>query len=311
LNVSRAASGAISRGEETAMPKLLVTGASGQLGQRVLANLIDRHRIPPQDIVAGSRDPARLAAWAAKGVETRTVDFEDPGLAAALAGAERMLLISSDAIERPGRRIGQHLAAVAAAKQAGIRHLVYTSMPNPEDSPIPFAPDHVGTEQAIKASGLGYTILRNAWYMELLLLSLPRVLASGQWFTATGDGRVGQVSREDCARAAAAALAAPTTESRTYTITGPQALAVADIARTASDVLGRPITVVPVTDDQLLQGMIAGGVPEFVAPVYAAIDRNTREGRIDIVTRDVETLTGVAPTPIRTFLEASRVALAA
>ena len=293
------------------MPKLLVTGASGHLGQRVLAQLIDTRGIAPGDIVAGSRDTARLAPWAARGVETRAVDFEDPGLAAALAGIERMLLISSDAIDRPGRRLGQHRAAVAAAKQAGVRHLVYTSMPSPDDSLIPFAPDHLGTEQAIQASGLGYTILRNSWYMENLLMSLPQVLASGQWFTATGDGRVGQVAREDCARAAAAALAAATTESRTYTLTGPQALTVADIAAVASEVLGRPITVVPVTDEQLLQGMIAGGVPEFLAPLYAAFDRNTREGKVDIVTRDLETLTGVAPTPIRAFFEANRQALAA
>lgn len=292
------------------MSKLLVTGAAGQLGRRVVANLIERNGVAPADIIAGSRDPEKLADLAALGVATRRIDFEAPALATAFAGADRALIISTDVLGRPGVRLAQHKAAVAAAAEAGVKHIVYTSMPNPEKSVIPFAPDHLGTEQAIKATGIGYTILRNGWYMENLFMALPKVLASGQWFSATGDGRTSYITREDCARAAAAALAAGAGESRTYTLTGPEALTTAAIASAASSVAGKPITVVPVTDDQLLDGIVAAGLPAAIAPIIASFDRNTRLGLFDIVTDAVEALTGTAPTPLNAFLGTNKAALA-
>ena len=166
---------------------LLVTGASGQLGRRVLAHLLDTCAVPPARLIAVTRDPAKLADFAARGVEVRRGDFDDPGsLGEAFKGAGRLLLISTDALDTPGRRLAQHQAAIAAAKTAGVRHIVYTSMPNPDGSPIPFAPDHLGTEQALALSGRGWTILRNAWYFENLAFSLPGALApraseSGMW----------------------------------------------------------------------------------------------------------------------------------
>lgn len=160
---------------------LLVTGASGHLGRRVLANLLDTCGIPPSCLIAVTRDPAKVADIAARGVDVRRGDFDDPAsLDAAFKGANRLLLISTDAFDRPGARIAQHKAAIAAAKQAGVKHIVYTSMPRPDGSPIPFAPDHLGTEQALAASGLGWTVLRNAWYFENLALSLPDALATGK-----------------------------------------------------------------------------------------------------------------------------------
>src|ERR1700722_8416773 len=142
---------------------LFVTGAGGHLGRRVVEILLEKGA---GKIVAGTRKPEKLADLAARGVEVRPADFDDPkGLEAALAGVDRVLIISTDAIDRPGRRLAQHRAAVAAATRAAVKHVVYTSMPNPETSPVVFAPDHLGTEQALKASGISYTILRNCWYM--------------------------------------------------------------------------------------------------------------------------------------------------
>ena len=139
--------------------------------------------------------------------------FDDPaGKAnvfndAAFEGIDRLLLISTDRIDVPGLRIRQLAAAVDAAKRAGVKHILYTSMLNPEGSFIPFAPDHLQTEQAIEKSGLDFTILRVSWYAENLLGSLPGVLASGRWFTAAQNGRIKVVAREVVARAEAAALA--------------------------------------------------------------------------------------------------------
>lgn len=187
---------------------LFVTGASGHLGRRVIELLLEKNA---GKIVAGTRTPEKLADLAARGVVVRHADFEDPkSLEAAFAGADRVLIVSTDAIDRPGRRIAQHRAAVAAAVRAGVKHAVYTSMPNPETSPVTFAPDHLGTEQALKSSGLTYTILRNCWYTEYLVPGLAAAVAAGKLISATGNGGAPYVTREDCAQAAAAALASMT-----------------------------------------------------------------------------------------------------
>jgi len=292
--------------------KLLVTGASGNLGRRVIEHLLTTLEVEPGRIVAATRSPEQLADFAAKGIETRKVDFDDEAsLGTAFAGVGRVLLISTGTLREPGYRAKQHSAAIAAAEKAGVKHIVYTSMPNPEDSLVPIWQDHLGTETALAASKLTWTVLRNSWYMENLFGSLPGALASGQWYTATGNGRVGQVSREDCARAAAAALASVANGNRTYTITGPEALTTADFAAAASEVFGKPIQVVPVSEEQLIAGMVAHGVPEVAAPIYAAFDTNTRAGKVDIVTGDVEALTGIAPQSFRQFLVANRAAFGA
>src|SRR3984885_85845 len=193
---------------------LFVTGASGHLGRRVVELLLEKNA---GKIVAGTRTPDKLADLAARGVVVRHADFEDPKkLEAALAGVDRALIISTDAIDRPGRRIAQHRAAVAAAVSAGVKHVLYTSMPNPETSPVVFAPDHLGTEQALKASGLSYTILRMCWYTDFLIPTLAPAAASGKLMAATGQGGAPYVTREDCAQAAAAALAGTETGNSTF-----------------------------------------------------------------------------------------------
>lgn len=288
-------------------PTLLVTGASGQLGRRATEILLEAKA---GKIIAGTRDPSKATDLAAKGAEVRKSDFDDPALADAFRGVDRLLLISTDALDTPGKRLQQHKAAVAAAKQAGVKHIVYTSMPKPEPgSPIPFAPDHYGTEQALEQSGLGWTVLRNSWYQENLLHSLPQVLASGKWFSAAGDGKVAHVAREDAAYAAAAALAAEPKGNARYDITGPALLTTREIAKLASEATGKPVEVIDVTDEQLVQGMIAAGMPAFLAPVYASFDTNTRAGNIAIAPGAVQELTGRTPRSMKQFLAENKSAL--
>jgi NAD(P)H dehydrogenase (quinone) len=144
-----------------------------------------------------------------------------------------VIIISTDALDGEGTRLRQHLAAVAAAKSAGVGRIFYTSMPNPGESKVSFAPDHLKTEEAIKASGLAYTIFRNGWYMENLFMALPPALASGQWFSSAGTGKIAHIARDDIARAIAAGLAAPVPENVTYTLTGPVAYTTDEIAAMA------------------------------------------------------------------------------
>lgn len=286
---------------------LLVTGASGQLGRRTVEILLEAKA---GNVIAGTRDPSKVADLALKGAEVRKVDFDDPALAESLKGVDRLLLISTDALDTPGKRLAQHKAAIEAAKKAGVKHIVYTSMPKPEPgSPISFAPDHYGTEQALEASGIGWTVLRNGWYQENLLHSLPSALASGKWFSAAGDGKVAHVAREDAAYAAAAALATPPSGNARYDITGVELLTTKEIAKLASEATGKPIEIVNVTDEQLTQGMIAAGMPAFLAPVFASFDTNTRKGNIAIVSDAVRKLTGRAPRPLKQFFAANKEAL--
>ncbi|MGV3553188.1 SDR family oxidoreductase [Rhizobium sp.] len=291
--------------------KLLVTGASGQLGQLVLDALLARG-VSASDIIATTRDPSKLATYAAKGIDVRAADFDNAELTAkAFAGADRLALISTDALDDKGTRQKQQIAAVNAAKAAGVKHIVYTSLPDAESSKIIFAPDHLNTEKAIKESGLTYTLLRNTWYQENMFMSLPNVLKSGHWYTSSGAGKIAHIARADCAEALAAALASGSTESKTYTLTGSTLLSTDEVAALAGEVTGKKIEVIHLSDEQLAGGMKAAGVPDFLIPTLVSFDTATREGHLGARTDDFETLTGNKPKPFRAFFEESKDALLA
>jgi NAD(P)H dehydrogenase (quinone) len=286
---------------------LFVTGASGHLGRRVVELLLEKKA---GKIVAGTRKPEKLADLAARGVVVRPTDFEDPqGLEAAFAGADRALIISTDAIDRPGRRLAQHQAAVAAAVSAGVKHVLYTSMPNPESSPVVFAADHLGTEQALKANGIGYTILRNCWYMDFLIPGLAFAVASGKLTTATGAGAAPYVTREDCAQAAAAALASNDMSNRTWNITGPDLVTYAGLAKLATELTGLPVTLDLVTPEERSAQLIAAGTPEPIAKILISSQRAIAQGKMGTPTTAVQELTGRGPMSLREFLSMHKTAL--
>jgi len=286
---------------------LFVTGASGHLGRRVVELLLEKDA---GKIVAGTRTPDKLADLAARGVVVRKTDFEDPkGLEAALAGVDRVLIISTDAIDRPGRRIAQHRAAVAAAVSAPVKHVLYTSMPNPETSPVVFAPDHLGTEQALKASGLPYTILRMCWYTDYLIFTLAPAVASGKLIAATGQGGAPYVTREDCAQAAAAALASSENQSKTWDITGPDLVTYAELAKLATELTGQPVTYAPVEAEERTVQLIAVGTPEPIAKMLVSGQVAIAQGKMGTPTTAVKMLTGREPMSVREFLSANKSAL--
>lgn len=290
------------------MNKLLVTGASGHLGRRVIELLLERGAGP---IIATTRSPEKLADLAALGVEVRAADFDDvASLPAAFAGARRALLVSTDALDRPGRRRDQQAAAVRALEAAGVEHVVYTSCPSPYDgSPVGVVPDHLATERALAASKLDFTILRNNLYAEVILYSLPQAVAAGQLVDAKADGGVAWVWRDDCARAAAAALADVATGRRTLDVTGPAAITSAELAAIASEVTGKPVRHVPVPTGALIAGMVQHGLPEPVARLMASFDAGAAKGDLATTSTAVADLTGTPPRTVRDFLHAHRAAL--
>ena len=286
--------------------KLLVTGASGQLGRQVLDSLLESGAAG--SVIATTRNPAKLSGYSARGVEVRAADFDDEaGLEQAFRGATRALLISTDAVGEPGKRLAQHRRAVRAFAAVGVKHALYTSIPDADKSKVMLAPDHAGTEQAIADSGLGYTFLRNNYYTDLLLGPLAGAVATGQLFDAKANGKVAYVTRLDCARAAAAALADPKRTGREIVdITGPAALSSEDLASIASELSGRPVRHASVPVAAVVQGMVQHGLPEPLARIYASFDSAIAGGELARVSDTVERLSGKKPQSVRDFLQANR-----
>lgn len=290
---------------------LLVTGAAGHLGRRVIEQLLQANAGP---IIATTRTPDKLTDLAARGVEVRYADFDQPDtLAPAFAGADRLLLISTDTLSVPGQRLAQHKAAIAAAVQAGVSHVLYTSAPRATDPghPALVVPDHRGTEEALANSPLDWTVLRNNIYAEIRLMSLPQAIAMGQILGASGQGGVSYISREDCARAAASALAATTTGRTTLEITGPEVVTYAELARLASELSGKPIHYVALSSNELQTIFTSAGMPATIAEVMVSFDTAAAQGYLGIVTNAVKDLTGQAPQSLRAFLTDHREALLA
>ncbi len=287
---------------------LLVTGGSGHLGRRVIELLLEANA---GHIITTTRTPEKLADLAARGVEVRQGDFDQPdSLATAFAGVDRLLLISTDELGEPGKRLAQHRNAVTAAVEAGVKHVVYTSLVKPEPgSPITFAGDHYGTEQALAESPLDWTILRNNVYTDMLLMSLPQAIASGQLVAAANEGGVGYVTREDCARVAAVALAATTSGRVTLDVTGPEVITYGALAEIASEFSGRPVSYINVSTEDMVAGMMQAGLPPFLAEALASFHTAAAQGDHGFTTSVVTDLTGTAPQSVGDFLLANREAL--
>ena len=285
---------------------LAVAGASGQLGSLVVNELIQlRASRPGMALTAITRTPERHAAWQERGIGLRFGDFDQPqGLAAAFTGVERLLLISTNTIDGTGRRLEQHRHAIAAARQAGVGHIVYTSFLQPEEGKRSLLnDDHRATEALLRESGIGHTILRNAFYQDLLLVVFGTAAVDGQLRTAMGQGHVSYVACEDCAHAAAAALADGYLGSRILDITGPAA---PDAQALAAQLFGQPVQVVALDAEERARHFIAGGMPAPMAQMLAGIERWLASDAMHIVSDDYCALTGKQASPVQAFLQAHR-----
>lgn len=267
-----------------------VTGASGQLGRRVIELLLAAGSAG--SIIAATRSPEKIADLAEQGVTVRFADFDQPAyLPDAFAGVDRLLLISTTTID--DGRTRQHTNAIEAASQAGVKHIVYTSLINPIDTPVTLAPSHAATEAALATSSLGWTVLRNNIYLESAVQSVQQALQmGGKLANAVGDGRQAFVAREDCAQAAAAALLDGFDGRRTLDITGAEALSPTDLARLASQITGTAVEYLPLTAEALRQNLTAVGLPTPVIDLVVSFDEAAAQGKFENVSPDFQTLTG-------------------
>jgi len=297
------------------MTRIAITGASGQYGRLATDKLIASGRA--RDLILITRTPAKLADRERAGCEVRYGDFDKPEtLTAAVSGAERMLLISGT---RVGARVRQHKAAIDAAAAAGLRHVVYTSFVNVEESnPAIVTIDHRETERLIRSSGMAWTFLRDAHYADAMILNAgPNFIASGMWLTSTHGGREAMVWREDCVDCAVVVLTQHGHENQAYPITGPNRENFAEVAAMLSEISGHPVKLVETDDEGMYQHFDALGIPrkpvddQTVAGIpwnsedMVSFERAIREGCLDICTDDVERLTGRKARSVREMIVAN------
>lgn len=291
--------------------KLLITGASGQYGRAALDGLLGSS--PAEDIMAFTRTPAKLAEYAERGVIVRQGDFDDAaGMVEALRGADRMLMISTG---RVGRRVPQHERAIAAAREAGVRHIAYTSFVGiADDNPALVVSEHSRTEQLLAASGMAFTALRDSQYSDALVEAVgPNAVAAGEWHSSTGEGHIALVTRADCVACAVAVMTGQGHENRVYNITGPERLRFSDAVATIAEIAGKPIRYIPVTEAEMYARFDAMGIPReaiddhmvkgfaWSSEDMVSFEAAIRTGFFDVISDDVEMLLGRKPESFRSF----------
>jgi NAD(P)H dehydrogenase (quinone) len=290
-----------------AQEKIIVSGASGQLGSLVIEELLAR-KVDPEDLILVSRTPNtdHLQSYAARGASVRFGDFNEPeSLDAAYAGGTRMLLISING--GGGSRPELHKAAIDAAARAGVRHIAYTSYVNAdlyEASTI--AVDHRRTERILQESGVAWTMLRNQIYANGLVDQAIQIVRDGGFVTHTPDARVAYVTREDCAAAAAAVLTTAGHENRAYNITGPDAIGPRELVALASELSGKPAELMVLSEQQYREQLAASGMAEAGINGTISFAAELDSPYLREPSSAVADLTGRPATSVRELLLANR-----
>jgi NAD(P)H dehydrogenase (quinone) len=267
----------------------------------VIAALLQR--IPAKRIVAGARQTGKVADLAARGVEVRIVDYEAPAtLSAALAGIDKLLLISSNEL---GRRASQHRNVIAAARQAQIKLLAYTSVLHADRSLLGLAEEHRQTEQALVASGLPCVLLRNGWYSENYTGSIPPAIAHGAFLGSAGEGKIASAARKDYAEAAAAVLTAADNQAgKVYELAGDSAYTLAELAAEATRQSGRPVVYQNLPEAEYRQILIDIGLPQPLAELLADSDVAASRGALFDDSGTLGKLIGRPTTPLAASIAA-------
>jgi len=282
------------------MTTYLVTGASGQLGQRVIDALAAR--VAKSDIIALVRSEKAAEDYAAKGIATRFGDYTDKAkLERAFAGVDRLLLISSSEV---GQRAAQHGNVLAAAKAAGVSFIAYTSILNAQDSAMALAEEHRATEDMLAASGIAHTLLRNGWYSENITMTLGQDLELGQHFGAAGAGKLATATRQDYADAAAVVLAGGH-DGEVLELAGDEGYTLADYAALVSELSGKAVTYTDMPAAAFTEALVGAGLPAGFAAILADSDAKAAEGALFDDSKTLSKLIGRPTEPIAETIKAA------
>lgn len=282
-------------------PRYLITGASGQLGRLIVAHLVKL--VGVQAVAAIVREPARATSLFAEGVVIRHGDYDLPEtLDAAFAGAERLLLISSNAI---GKRLEQHRSVIDAARRAGVTRIAYTSVLHADRSKLGLAEEHRRTETLIEASGLAFTLLRNGWYTENYAASIPAALQHGAFVGSARDGRIASAARLDYAEAAAIALTGDTDARVVHELAGDDAYTLSDLAAELSRQSSRTIPYVDLPEAEYRAVLVGAGLPETLAALFADSDAAAAQGALFHKGHELSQLIGRPTTSLAATIAAT------
>ena len=283
--------------------KIFVTGANGQLGRLVIDALLTK--VPAKQLVAGVRTLQKAADLVALGVEVRETDYNRPEtLEQAFAGIDKLLLISSSEV---GKRLPQHQAVIAAAQQAEVKQLVYTSLLHADTSVLKLlADEHWPTEQAIHASGLPFVILRNGWYTENYVASVPAVINNGAFYGSAGEGRIASAARKDYATAAAVVLTSGENyQGQTLELAGDESYTLGELAAVVSQLTGKAIPYHNLSAEDYSGALVAAGLPEPIAQLLAVSDSAAEQGALFDDSHVLQQLIGRKTTPLKESIAAA------
>lgn len=282
---------------------IAITGATGQLGRLVIQNLLKT--VPASQLVAAVRSPDKAADLAALGVQVRQADYTRPAtLEAAFQGVSKLLLISSSEV---GHRAPQHAAVIAAAQQAGVQLLAYTSLLRADTSPLGLAAEHQETEAMLRASGLPHVLLRNGWYTENHAASVPAALQYGAVMGSAKDGRIASAARADYAAAAAAVLTRDGQAGQVYELAGDSAYTLSELAAEIAKQSGKAVVYNDLPEAAYAAALVQVGLPEGFAALLADSDVGASEGGLFDDGRQLSQLIG---RPTTSMAEVVRAALA-
>jgi len=273
---------------------IALTGATGQLGQFVVEALLKT--VPAKEIVAIVRNPAKAEALGKQGLIVRHGDYNDQAaLTQALAGVEKLLLISSSEV---GQRAAQHRNVINAAKAAGVKFIAYTSLLHADTSPLGLHVEHVETEKLLAESGIPFALLRNGWYSENYLASAPAALAHGVFLGAAGEGKIASATRADYAAAAARVISEEGHAGKVYELAGDKAWTLSELAALLSEASGKKVVYQNLSEADFAAALKGAGLPDGLAEMLADSDIGASKGGLFDDSQTLSKLIGRPTTSI-------------
>jgi NAD(P)H dehydrogenase (quinone) len=273
---------------------IAITGATGQLGQLVIDNLLKT--VAAHQLVAIVRNPAKAKALSDQGIVVRQGDYTDEAaLKSALQGVEKLLLISGSEV---GQRAVQHRNVINAAKAAGVKFIAYTSLLHADKSPLGLHVEHVETEKMLAESGIAYTLLRNGWYTENYLASAPPAIEHGVFIGAAGDGKIASATRADYAAAAAKVMSEDGHAGKVYELAGDNAWTLSELAAELGKQSGKNVRYQNLSEADFAAALKSVGLPAGLAEMLADSDVGASKGGLFDDSRTLSKLLQRPTTPL-------------
>ncbi|HKM98130.1 MAG TPA: SDR family oxidoreductase [Buttiauxella sp.] len=280
---------------------IAITGASGQLGQLVIEDLLKT--VAAEQLVAIVRNPTKVSQFSERGVQVRAASYEDKtALVQALDGVEKLLLISSSEV---GQRAVQHRNVIEAAKEAGVKLIAYTSLLHADSSPLALADEHVATEKMLQQSGIPFVLLRNGWYTENYLASIPPALQHGVFIGSAGDGKIASATRADYAAAAAKVITLENQAGKVYELAGDNGWTLAELTAKLTKQSGTTVAYQNLPEADFKAALLGAGLPEGLAELLANSDIGASKGGLFDDSRQLSQLIGRPTTSLEESLHAA------